>query len=308
MGGLGLSNCSSILYDTSMHILFIHNPTSGKGIKKKKLDYILKALKEIDSDFEFIVSQSKEDFISLVKTSCGKYDYLIISGGDGSVNMTVNAIAEEAQAPVLGFIPTGTCNDACKNYGIDSNVKHCIEIIKRGNVEGFDILKCNHHYCVFAMAIGGVAAIPYQTTKKGKRKLGVLAYYLRGIGKMFKPSRVHGTAIFKDGKIVVFDVPFVIVLNTSHIGGYNVNPSSKVQDGKFDLFLSPIRRQVPALFSFLFHSHKIPHYQVSEVLIESDCQDEWDIDGEKGEKGTMKIEIIKKGIRVLSDPNRKHIG
>lgn len=291
-----------------MHIVFIHNPTSGKGIKKRKLDYILNQLSEIDPDSEFYVSKSKEEFISLTKASCGKCDYLIISGGDGSVNMAVNAVAEEKQAPVLGFIPTGTCNDACKNYGIDSNIKHCLELIRKGNVESFDILKCNQRYCVFATAIGGVASIPYQTTKKGKRKLGVLAYYFRGIGKMFESSKVHGTATFKDGKTVVFDVPFVIVLNTSHIGGYNVNPDSKVQDGKFDLFLSPIRRQVPALFAFLFHSRKIPHYQASEVTLESDCQDEWDIDGEKGEKGTMKIEIIKNGIRVLSDPNRKHIG
>ena len=291
-----------------MHILFLHNSTSGKGIKQKKLNLILERLKKLDPDFDFVIPKSSEEFQNLALNSCGKYDYLLISGGDGSINMAVNMIAEKENAPILGFFPTGTCNDTCKNYGINTNIKKCLKIIEDNHVESFDILKCNDDYAVFAMALGGLAKIPYETTKHGKRKLGFIAYYLKGIANMFKKSRVSGKAIFKDGTSVDYIVPFIIILNTSHIGGYNVNPNSKVQDGKFDLYLNPIKNQILAGLSFAFRSKKIPHYQVDEVKLEVNSKEDWDIDGERGKSGDMYVKIIPSGIKVLCDKDRKKKG
>ncbi len=291
-----------------MHILFLHNSTSGKGISDKKINFIVDRLKKLDSNLVFIIPKTTEEFKKLCVESCGKYDYLLISGGDGSINIAINMIAEKENMPILGFFPTGTCNDICKNYGINSNINKCIKIIEEGHVEEFDILKCNDDYCVFAMALGGLSKIPYETTKADKRKIGKIAYYLKGMSKMFEPSKVSGKAIFKNGEVLEFTVPFIIVLNTSHVGSYNVNPKSNVQDGKFDLYLNPIKRQIPAMASYIFHSKKIPHYLVDEVYLEVDSKEKWDIDGECGKEGNMNIKVIKSGIKVLCNKNLKERG
>lgn len=233
---------------------------------------------------------------------------MLISGGDGSINIAVNMIAEKDNKPILGFFPTGTCNDICKNYGINTNIKRCIKIIEDAHIDEFDILKCNDDYCVFAMALGGLSKIPYETAKKDKRKIGKIAYYLKGMSKMFEPSKVTGKAIFKNGETIEFSVPFIIVLNTSHVGSYNVNPHSNIQDGKFDLYLNPIKKQIPAMASYIFHSKKIPHYLVNEVYLKVDSKDKWDIDGECGKAGNMNIKIIKSGIKVLCNKNLKKRG
>lgn len=289
----------------NMHILFLYNASGGKGLKKKQIQYIKDELGKLDPDFQFVIPESADDFKNRAKNSCGVFDYLLVSGGDGSINLAVNQLAEKDNAPVLGFFPTGTCNDAAKNYGINKNIKRNIRIIKKGHIESFDVLRCNSGYAVFAMAVGGLANIPYLTSRKGKEKIGAWAYYFDGMSKMFEKSKVKGTAVFKDGRSVDFVTPFVVALNTSHVGGYNVNPHSDVQDGKFDLFLVRKKRQIPAIFSFVFHSKRIPHYCVNEVYLKTDCQDDWDIDGERGEKGDMHITLVKNGIKVLCDKNRR---
>lgn len=288
-----------------MHILFLYNSSSGKGLSNRQIEYIKTNLKTLDPLFEFVTTKSVEDFKERTLHSCGTADYLLISGGDGSINLAINQLAEKENAPILGFFPTGTCNDAAKNYGVDKNIKRCMAIVKAGYFEHFDILKCNSHYSVFAMAVGGVSNIPYLTSRKGKKRIGAFAYYALGMTQMFRKSKIHGTARFLNGDKIDFCSPFIIVLNSSHVGGYNINPSSDVQDGKFDLYLPSQKPQLLAMMPFVFHSWKIPHYQTDEVILETDCSDAWDIDGECGEKGNMHIRIIPNGIKVLCDKNRR---
>lgn len=288
-----------------MHILFLYNSFGGKGLSKRQIGYIKKNLEELDPLFEFVTTASVMDFKERTLASCGTFDYLLISGGDGSINLAINQLAERRNAPILGFFPTGTCNDAAKNYGINKNIKRCMEIVKQGYFEQFDILKCNSHYSVFAMALGGLSNIPYLTSRKGKKHLGSLAYYALGITQMFRTSKIHGIAQFSNGDKINFCTPFLIILNTSHVGGYNVNPHSNVQDGKFDVYIPKQRPQVLAMIPFLFHSKKIPHYLVDEIVLKTDCEDAWDIDGERGEKGSMHIKMVPKGIRVLCYKNRR---
>ena len=287
-----------------MKALFLHNSTSGKGISDKKLSYIKDELAKVYERLDFVIPASAEEFISRCKDSCGNYDHLLISGGDGSINMAVNTIAKEKKRPVLGFFPSGTCNDIAKNYGIDTKIKRCVRIIRENHVESFDILRYDQGYAVFAMALGGLSAIPYLTGKKEKRRFGALAYYVDGMKKMFSSSKVQGKAILEDGREIPFSLPFVVILNTSHIGGYNVNPHSDVQDGLFDVFLTKRKGQLSALIQYVFHDKRIPRYQVRKIKICTDCKENWDIDGERGPFGDMEITCIHEGIEVLCPEKR----
>lgn len=101
---------------------------------------------------------------------CGVCGVLIFAGGDGTFNMVANAVAKQETRQILGVIPTGTINDAAKNFKITRGIKRCLKIIKNKKVTQFDICKNNDEYFAFASAIGVFKDIPY-AKKVSKKKV-----------------------------------------------------------------------------------------------------------------------------------------
>ena len=279
-----------------MKAVFIYNKTSGKGIIAKKKDFIISSLKEVFDEVEVIESLSAEHFIECVKKSCGHCDSLIFAGGDGTFNMVANAIAEEKNRPVLGVIPTGTINDAAKNFGVSKNIKKALRIIKNQKIRQFDIGKLNDKYFVFTAAIGAYADIPITTSKKDKKRLGPLAYYFKAVPSFFKLRKIEGK-IEIDGVEHEYKTPFVLIMNSSHIGGFKINPKSNIYDGKMDVFISK-PGFLNSLPQYLFRSKKIKHYYGSTIKVEVNCPDSWDIDGEEGPKGSATISVLPSHISI----------
>ena len=112
----------TIFLGDNMKCLFLYNPKSGKEKTSKKLDYITNRLKEKFELVDIHCAASIDDFTKTCKKTCGVYDYLVFSGGDGSFNLIVNAIAEEKNKPILGYIPSGTCNDIALNLNLPTQV------------------------------------------------------------------------------------------------------------------------------------------------------------------------------------------
>ena len=279
-----------------MKAIFIYNKTSGKGIIAKKKDFIVSSLREVYKEVDVVESKSPEHFIEVAKDACGKYDSLIFSGGDGTFNMVTNAIAEESNRPILGVIPTGTINDAAKNFGVSRNIKKALNIIKSQRIRQFDIGKLNDKYFVFTAAIGAYADIPLTTSKKTKKKFGPLAYYFKAFPTFFKFVKIEGK-ITIDGETYDYKTPFVLIMNSSHVGGFKINPRSDIYDGKMDVFIAR-----PSIFNslvtYLFFRRRIKHYQGSNIKIEVHIPDYWDIDGEKGPQGNAEISVLPSHISI----------
>ena len=279
-----------------MKALFIYNKTSGKNVVLKKKEFIISSLKEVFDEVDIVESLSEEHFVKIAKESCGKYDSLIFSGGDGTFNMTINAIANEKNRPILGVIPTGTINDAAKNFGVSSNIKKALAIIKSQKVRNFDIGKLNDKYFVFTAAIGAYADIPLITTKKEKKRFGPLAYYFRAFPKFFKWIKINGK-IEIDDQVLDYETPFVLIMNSSHVGGFKINPKSNVSDGKMDVFLT--RPSIfNSLLNFLLFRKRVKHYQGSHIKVNVNVDDYWDIDGEKGPQGDADITVLANHISI----------
>lgn len=282
-----------------MNALFLLNKSSGRGRAHKRKNYIVKKLSNIFDSVEVLESVSHDHFIQLAKEACGKFDVLIFAGGDGTFNMVANAISEEPKRPILGVIPTGTVNDAAKIFGVKRSIGQAIKVIENQKIRKFDIGKINDSYFVFAAAIGAYADIPYKTRVDGKSRIGPLAYYFKAIPQLFKKRKLKGTITFEDGTTSVFETPFLLIMNSAHIGGFKINPNSNSFDGKMDLFWTE-----PTIFNslarYLFRSKSINHYKFKEVIIKSDCKDSWDIDGEIGPTGDASIKILPEHLSIFS--------
>ena len=281
-----------------MNASLIYNPVSGHHLTNKKLEYIKN---ELSASFDiFLVKESKshDDFISKVKESCEKDDVLIISGGDGSINMAINIVAKSERKPILGFIPLGTLNDSCRNLNLPKNYKKAVQVIKTQHVKAIDIIKINDYYASYVATFGAYSDLPYVVGNKEKKIFGRLAYYFHAVPRVFKSIKIKGKLVFED-KEVEFITPFMLLLNGRRMGGFPINKGAKNDDGVIDIIYSK-----PGIFNslprYFINRKSLNKYQVSKVRVELPSDTLWEIDGERGPLGSVDIEVKHHHLKIYA--------
>ena len=290
-----------------MKCLLVYNPVSGNSKKfVKKLPYIEKELKNKFGDVTIKPTSYAGEGKKIAKEACGKYDVLIVSGGDGTFSEILNGIGENKHSPILGYIPSGSCGDLAYNHNIPHNIKRALKVILKGNKKEVDLCKINDSYFSYIAGIGTYTAGIYNADQKLKRKIGKAAYYLVAVKESFNVSSLDvkitvGKQIHK-----IKDAQLVLVLNTRSVGGFPyLNYKSDMSDGKVevlvvkkDTFNTPVniwRLFVKGVENFK-DNRNIKLYKGKYVKIETDSDVLWNVDGDKSEYKNIEVEVLKKKI------------
>ncbi len=283
--------------------LFLYSDKSGKNKSIKRCKYIVKRLSE-KYDVSSFCCNDLEEFNEQVIHAKEKYDVLIVAGGDGTFNRLVNALAplNMENRPLVGYIPTGTINDAGKSLGV-RNIKQSLKVILDGYYTDIDIGKVNDNYFIFVLAIGQYSDISYITKREKKKRFGRLAYYFIALKEAFKIRKIKATLVCDGVKYEVI-TPFVLVMNSVHVGGFPVNFKNSIRDGKFDVYLTK-----PGLFNgllhFLFFKIKTKHIRCSSLSVETNLADSWCVDGEEGVNGKITVNCLKENLKIFA--NKRYI-
>ena len=89
-------------------------------------------------------------------------------GGDGTVNETVNGIAQGGFKSTFGFIPVGTVNDMSRALGIHQNPTQAIKRIDINQTRTIDIGRCNNKYFCNNIAAGVIPKVIEEVTQREK--------------------------------------------------------------------------------------------------------------------------------------------
>ncbi len=278
--------------------LFLYSDATGRGQVNKRLEYVLSSLRKSFPDLTVVKTKTMEEGMELAKNSCGVYDALIFSGGDGTFNHIMNALVGCKDIPTIGYLNGGTIGDIGSNFGIHRNLKKSLRIIEDGYTTGFDVGKIGDSYFAYVAAIGAFADIPYVTKRAYKKRLGRIAYYFKAVGDAFKPKAIP-VHIEADGKSYDLKVPFLLCLNGKNVGGFPVNSSkSRMHDGLFELYLTK-----PGIFNgllhYLFFKARTVKIVASRFDIKVDYPLPWDLDGEAAMEGSVTIEAIDSNMRIF---------
>lgn len=293
-----------------MKCLFLYNPKSGKEKIKKNLDYILKRLSEKFDIIDVHPSESREDFIEKAKDSCGKYDYLVFAGGDGSYNLVVNAIADLDNQPILGYIPSGTCNDIAHNMGISKSVKKSLNIILYNDYCEHDIFKINNEYCMYVAALGDFAELSYSTKHNVKKVFGRIAYYFSGAKTLLHKPRINSIEVEINGVPYIYYTSLCLVLNSKFVAGFKINRKGYLNDGNIDVIIVKGKGlkgiiNIARLFilgMLNLKKEKVSYsFRTNKISITANDNVHWSFDGEEGLSGRLDIECIPKKIKVISN-------
>src|SRR5688500_1085405 len=91
-------------------------------------------------DVEVLKSDSNEDLLRLVREAAtgGKYRFVAVAGGDGTVHAAVNALAPQFPRTPLAIIPLGTGNDLCRSLDVPLDPGAAVKLLDRPRVKRID--------------------------------------------------------------------------------------------------------------------------------------------------------------------------
>lgn len=250
--------------------------------KQEKINYII----ESNSP-----TCATEDIVKKYKDS---ENIIIPVGGDGVINRTLNEIVGTKN--ILGFIPYGTGNDFYKS-------------VKRQFKEEYnkcDIVKINSKYFINTACFGIDADVANNKNivktklipKKQKYNIALLYNFFK-----YKCRNLE----FKcNEEIIVDKFTTIAICNGSYYGGgYNIGPSSNLQDGKLEVYVVTKLNKISMLNLILKmkngkheNSKHVKYFKTNKLSIKSPIKFKCNIDGEELNDNIFNIEVIPTGVTI----------
>lgn len=213
--------------------MLIVNPTAGRERAKYHKDNLRQQLETMFDDVELRETQKAGDATEWAKEAAlTGFDSVFSMGGDGTLNETINGLAQANSAIHFGFIPLGTINDLARALNIPLHPEAAIAMLQHCKTVKVDIAKANDRYFVNTIAAGIMPEAVGHVSIEQKTRLGPLAYFLTGI----KAMQAHKTSLFKittaQGS-TVHRSPLIVAMLTNSVGSFrNLAPQARVDDGK----------------------------------------------------------------------------
>ncbi len=104
----------------------------------------------------------------------GKYDFVMIGGGDGTLNRMAEWLV--AAGKPVGIIPLGTGNDLARTLEIPFEVEEACGVIAAGHRRKINLGKINGKYFFNAASIGVSTKVARNLDPENKKRWGALAY------------------------------------------------------------------------------------------------------------------------------------
>ena len=259
-------------------------------------------------DVRVYVTADAGDATEAVKNLGKDADFIVCSGGDGTLNETVCGLMESDLDIPIGYIPAGSTNDFANTLRLTDDVLSATKQIINGSSTAYDIGKCNQKYFTYVASFGMFTKASYATPQNLKNTLGHMAYILSGIQEL-SAIRVEHLNIEIDGETLEDDYLFGAVCNSLSIGGFiTLKPDMvDMSDGKFEVLLirAPKNMQelgecIIALTTQTFDCNMITFRSGKSIRVTAKENMTWSIDGERmdGEK-QFEIKNLHQRIRVV---------
>ncbi len=196
-------------------------------------------------------------------------DYLVVAGGDGTLNEVVNGVAQTRRRPRIGIVPLGTGNDFARTLGLPPSIEENIDILRAGRTRAIDIVRVRSkriRYFVNVAAGGFSGIVRRKMTPEIKRTWGPLAY-IRGAAAALPKLRAYKTRITLDGSEEISTALYNVVIANGRFaaGGLPIAPDADPADALLDVVLIP--RRSPTEIALLAAEIILgKHFSCNEVI------------------------------------------
>ncbi|ABR32760.1 MULTISPECIES: YegS/Rv2252/BmrU family lipid kinase [Clostridium] len=286
-------------------VRFIYNPYSGENSIISELDNIIKLHQEVGLIVVPYRIQKGKDLAEALDIIDETYSYILIAGGDGTVDSLVNAMKNKNINIPIGILPVGTANDFGKFINMPNDIEEACKQILSSKPVAVDVGKINEKYFINVASSGLFTDVSQKTDVNLKNTIGKLAYYLKGLEELpnFRKLKIKLSSkeCDYDGEMYL-----LLVFNGKTAGNFNLATEAEVTDGKLDVIIFKaiqIIELIPLFIKLLKGEHldsdKVVYFKTDDLYIESPEDIVTDIDGERGPDFPLRVQCIKGGIKLL---------
>ncbi len=293
------------------YVKFIYNPAAGETVIRDRLDDIIALYQRRGYAIVPYRLDFRGDSSEMIADLDGRFDHVLLAGGDGTVNHVVNLLKKNNIDIPLAIIPAGTANDFAMMLGTrQGDVVDMCHAILDGRVDSVDIGKVNGNYFVNVFSSGLFTDISQKTPTIMKNTFGKLAYYVSGLGELAR-YRTMEVKIETDGGNFEGRCFLFLVFNGKIAGTIRMAYLSEVDDGLLDLLViksaGPVKTIQTAL-RYLAQMQQnnassypsgIEHIRCSRLRAECKTPETTDVDGQPGPAFPLEITCEKNGLRVI---------
>lgn len=287
-------------------IKFIYNPFSGENTIITDIDKIIM----VHQQFGYYVEPYRVSFESPVDDAFDDLDdsfyYILIAGGDGTVDCVVNSMKKKNINLPIGILPTGTANDFAKFIGMSEDVEEACRQILTSSEKEVDLGKINDKYFINVASSGLFTDVSQKTDINLKNTMGKLAYYIKGIEQIpnFRKLKIQVTSKERsfDGEMYL-----MLVFNGQTAGNMKFAYKAKIDDGLLDVIIikaGMLIDMINLLFEMIKGEHLknskgLMYFKTDDILINCSEDIVTDIDGEKGPDFPLRIRCEKGALKIL---------
>lgn len=272
-------------------VLFIYNPTAGKGALRNKIADVIDLMMEKSFDVTIVATQKPMDAANVVEGRGAEFSRVICAGGDGTLHEVTHGLMAlpEEERPSCGYIPTGTVNDFANGIKLPKRVVPAAKVAVGDRCQPFDIGEMNGSYFTYITAFGAFTSVSYETPQTTKTLFGKTAYILDGAVKLNTLKNNHIT-ITTDQETWEEDCILGLVSNAETVAGLRLYKKNTIRldDGLLDgIFVRTPKNPIELNLVMGFLLTGKPNSQVKiihseHVTIESDEPIAYTLDGENG--------------------------
>ena len=217
-------------------VKFIYNPYSGENAIITDIDKVI----AVHQKHGYTVIPYRINLGCNLKEALqdmdDEYKYILIAGGDGTVDSVVNNMKELDIKLPIGILPVGTANDFAKYIGMPQDVEVACEKILNSKARKLDIGKINDKHFVNVASTGLFTDVSQKTDINMKNTMGKLAYYIKGIEQLpnFRSLKIK---VFAEEMNYVGDMYLMLVFNGQTAGNLKLAYKASLEDGLLDVII-----------------------------------------------------------------------
>lgn len=273
-------------------LYFITNLQSGKSAMRSKLASVIDIFTAAGFEVTVRTTQGRMDAAAAAEYAClsGHYDLIVCSGGDGTLNETVQGLMHSGAPLPVGFIPCGSTNDFGRSLKIPNDIEEAARQIVSGHPYNCDIGTFNSRNFLYVAAFGAFTEAVYETPQNVKNVIGHMAYLLHGMTLIPSIRSLH-MKIEYDGKVMEDDYIFGMVSNTASVGGMLRLHDFRLDDGEFEVMLIrkppnviQLNRIIAQLMDINMEidAEYVLYFRAGSIRFISNEEIPWTLDGEFG--------------------------
>jgi diacylglycerol kinase (ATP) len=286
-------------------IALLTNPTAGKGRGRRARDAALARLRSVGIATRALEGSDPDQSLAMAREQVAAgVDALVVVGGDGMVNIGVQAVAG-TDTP-LGIIPAGTGNDVARYFDIPrKDPGTAAERVIAGDVRTVDLARCLDRYYVTVMAAGFDAVVNERANRMSWPR-GQMRYNLATLAELrtFQPLSY---ILELDGNVIHTSAMLVAIGNgPSFGGGLRIAEGALLDDGLLDVVvIKPMGkleliRTYPKLFKGTHVTHpQYEHHRARRVTVAASGIVGY-ADGERFGPLPITIECVPQSLKVLA--------